>query len=117
MHPVRSAVVLIAVLLTGCSSWSFPLAPYKIDVQQGNHVTQDMVEKLKPGMTKSQVRFILGTPLVTDMFHADRWDYFYSYQKGGKITEQRRITVLFDKDVLKKIEGDVTPAAVTEKSN
>lgn len=117
MRPVRTAVVLIASLLAGCSSWSVPLSPYKIDVQQGNHVTQEMVEKLKPGMTQSQVRFILGTPLVTDMFHADRWDYFYSYQKGGKITEQRRITVVFDKDLLKKVEGDVTPAAVVEKTN
>lgn len=117
MRPVRTAVILIVSLLAGCSSWSFPLSPYKIDVQQGNNVTQEMLEKLKPGMTKAQVRFILGTPLVTDMFHADRWDYFYSYQKDGKITEQRRITVFFDKEALKKIEGDVTPAAVTEKSN
>lgn len=80
-------------------------------------MSQEMVDKLKPGMTRSQVRFILGAPLVTDMFHADRWDYFYSYQKNGKVTEQRRITVIFDKDVLKKIEGDVTPAPVAEKSN
>jgi outer membrane protein assembly factor BamE len=115
MHLSRTALVLVVSLLAGCSSWSFPLSPYKIDVQQGNHVTQEMVDKLKPGLTKSQVRFILGTPLITDMFHVDRWDYFYSYQKNGKVTEQRRITVFFEKEVLKKIEGDVTPVA--EKSN
>lgn len=82
-------------------------------------MTQEMIDKLKPGQTKSQVRFILGTPLITDMFHADRWDYFYSYQKDGKITEQRRISVFFDKDVLKKIEGDVTaaPAHVADKAS
>ncbi|HEX2827907.1 MAG TPA: outer membrane protein assembly factor BamE [Burkholderiales bacterium] len=86
------------------------LTPYKIDIQQGNYVTQDMVDKLKPGMTKSQVRFALGTPLVTDMFHNDRWDYVYVLQKKGVVTEQRRIVVVFSDDKLLRIDGDVKPA-------
>ena len=65
------------LLLSGCSY--IPTLPYKIDIQQGNVVTEEMVEKLKPGMSRSQVRFVLGTPLITDVFHADRWDYFYYF--------------------------------------
>jgi len=86
------------------------LTPYKVDVQQGNYITQDMVAKLKPGMTRSQVRFILGTPLIADPFHADRWDYMYQFQKRGRLTESRHITVVFDQDKLARIEGDVVPA-------
>jgi len=88
------------------------LTPYKIDVQQGNQVTQDMVEKLKPGMTRSQVRFLLGTPLVVDPFRNDRWDYVYLYYKAGQLTEQRRISILFEADKLKRVDGDVVAAGV-----
>ena len=86
------------------------LTPYKVDIQQGNYVTQDMVDKLKPGMSKSQVRFALGTPLVTDPFHNDRWDYVYVMQKSGRVAEQRRIVVVFSEDKLLRIDGDVKPA-------
>ena len=106
---------LCAVLLAGCSRFSVPLlpglSPYRMDVQQGNYVTQDMVAKLKPGMTRNQVRFALGTPLVADPFHNDRWDYVYMLQKQGRIVEQRRIIVVFKEDKLERIEGDVVPAA------
>ena len=83
--------------------------PYKIDIQQGNAVTQDMIAKLKLGMTPSQVRFALGTPLVVDPFRANRWDYVYRLEKDGKLIETRRITAVFEEDKLKGIEGDVTP--------
>jgi outer membrane protein assembly factor BamE len=86
------------------------LKPYKMDIQQGNYVTQDMVAKLKPGMSKAQVRFALGTPLVVDPFHADRWDYIYFFEKGGKVAEHRRIIVLFQDEKLLRLDGDVTPA-------
>jgi len=103
------------VLLAGCSQIPFPmlpgLRPHKIDIQQGNYVTQDMVSKVKPGMSRSQVRFALGTPLVADPFHPDRWDYVYVLQKGGRVTEQRRIVVVFKEDKLDRIEGDVTAMA------
>lgn len=93
------------------------LAPYKIDVQQGNQVTQDMVEKLKPGMTRSQVRFLLGTPLVVDPFRNDRWDYVYLYYKAGQLTEQRRISILFEEDKLKRVDGDVVAAGADAAKN
>ena len=86
------------------------LSAHKVEVQQGNYVTQDMIEKLKPGMTKSQVRFALGTPLVTDPFHNDRWDYVYILQKGGRVAEERRIAAVFAEDKLLRIDGDVKPA-------
>lgn len=87
------------------------ISPHKIDIQQGNYVTQDMVDKLKSGMSKSQVRFALGTPLVVDPFHNDRWDYIYVLQRKGRLVEQRRIVVLFSDDKLLRVEGDVVPAA------
>ncbi len=90
------------------------LTAYKIDIQQGNYISQDMVAKLKPGMTRSQVRFILGTPLVADPFHADRWDYIYRFSQRGRLKEERHITVVFEQDKLARIEGDVVPAEAKE---
>jgi outer membrane protein assembly factor BamE len=105
-------VLPFVLLLAGCSSLpNVPgLTPHKIDIQQGNYVTQDMVAKLKPGMSRSQVRFALGTPLIVDPFHQDRWDYVYVQQKKGRVTEHRRIVVVFKDDALARIEGDVSPA-------
>ena len=83
------------------------ISPYRIDIQQGNVVTQEMVDKLKVGLTRSQVRFVLGSPLVIDMFHENRWDYIYLLQRQGKPDERRRLTVIFDGDKLASVEGDV----------
>lgn len=92
--------------LAGCS---FP-GVYKIDIQQGNVVTQDMIDQLKPGMTQSQVRFIMGNPLITDTFHAKRWDYLYSIQPGGRQRYQERIALMFDgNDQLIGLGGDFMP--------
>jgi outer membrane protein assembly factor BamE len=107
---MRISLLLLVVSLSGCGSWSNPidkLSPYKMDVQQGNVISQDMLSKLKPGMTRSQVRFILGTPLVQDAFHPNRWDYVYRYSKSGSLTEQRRVTVVFEDEKLLAVEGDV----------
>lgn len=99
------------VLLAGCSLPTLPtLAPYRMDIQQGNVVTQEMISKLKPGMTRSQVRFVLGTPLVVDPFRTNRWDYVYLYEKAGRLAEQRHIAVIFEDDKLVRIEGDVVAA-------
>ncbi len=105
-------IFLIALILAGCQKVPMlpNLAPHKIDIQQGNYVSQEMIAKLKPGMTRSQVRFVLGTPLVVDVFRDDRWDYVYIYQRGGAVTEHRRISVIFDGDKLARVDGDVVPA-------
>lgn len=120
---MRSAYVPLSLslflLLGGCGSWSHPidrLSPYKMDIQQGNVVTQEMLAKLKPGMTPSQVRFVLGTPLLVDPFHGNRWDYVYRYQKAGKLEEQRRVTAVFENGVLKGVEGDVVAAGSAPKA-
>lgn len=91
--------------------------PYKMDIQQGNVVTQDMISKVKLGMTRSQVRFALGTPLVVDPFHTDRWDYVYYFQKAGTSIEHRRIVVIFQDDKLVRIEGDVVPEKTVAKQS
>lgn len=89
------------------------LTPHKMDVQQGNVVTQEMISKLQSGMTRSQVRFALGTPLVVDPFRDNRWDYIYRYDKRGEMVEYRRIVVIFEGDKLARIEGDVVPGTGT----
>ena len=106
--------LLFAVLLVGGCAWKNPIdaiTPHKIDIQQGNVVTQEMVDQLKPGMTRSQVRFVLGTPLVVDPFRADRWDYVYRLEQKGRLTENRRLTVVFEGDRLKGIDGNIEPRA------
>jgi outer membrane protein assembly factor BamE len=115
LRPLVAALVMLALLAAGCKN--VPMLPglttHKIDVQQGNVVTQDMVAKLKPGMTRQQVRFIMGTPPISDVFHADRWDYVYYLNRGGRVVEQRRLVLRFEGEVLKLIEGDVVPASAT----
>ncbi|SDZ03190.1 outer membrane protein assembly factor BamE [Nitrosomonas sp. Nm58] len=103
MH-LKTPLLLVASLLFGCAY--IPTVPYKIDIQQGNVVTQEMIEKLKPGMTRSQVRFVLGTPLIIDVFHNNRWDYFYYSAPRGVLSEKRKLTVIFDGDRLSHLEGD-----------
>lgn len=97
---------LVALFSTGCSVVD-KLKPYRIDVRQGNLVTQEMVSQLKKGMTRDQVRFALGTPLLDDVFHADRWDYVYRYTQGHGEPEQRKLTLRFENDQLVRVEGDV----------
>ncbi|MHB8166018.1 MAG: outer membrane protein assembly factor BamE [Sulfuricella sp.] len=111
MKSVLRALAAITILLLAACSVTEKLTPYKIDIQQGNVVTQEMVAKLKPGMTKAQVRFILGTPLIMDAFHANRWDYVYRYQKAGKLIEERKLALFFDKELLQRVEGDVVAAS------
>lgn len=104
--------VVVMVGVGACSSVPRIVTEYRIDVQQGNVVSQDMVSQLKVGLTKDQVRFVLGTPLLTDIFHGDRWDYIYRLEKGRTgAVEQRNLSVFFDQDgKLSRIGGDVVPA-------
>lgn len=104
---MRYIILLIALLCASCSSSLPSIKPYRMDIQQGNVVTSKMMLQLRPGMTKSQVRFIMGTPLIQDTFHAERWDYFYQMRKDGVIIEQRRVILDFKNDLLSKVRGDV----------
>lgn len=119
----KLALSLAVILLAGCSylpdtsgvgsgvadalDITPHLNPYRIDVRQGNMVTQEMVAQLKLGQTKDQVRFILGTPLLTDLFHRNRWDYVYRLQAGDGTVQQRRVVVFFENDRLVGVGGDV----------
>ena len=107
---MRYLVVLMVFLCASCSSSLPGLKPYHLDIQQGNVVTSKMMLQLKPGMTKSQVRYVMGTPLLQDSFHQDRWDYIYQMNKGGEVVERRRVILEFNNDGLAKVRGDVIPA-------
>lgn len=95
------ALILIAVLAAACV--------HKIDVEQGNYVTQDAVDRLKPGLSKTQVKMLLGTPLLSDIFHASRWDYYFDNAVAGKKVAHKNLTVYFDGDKLVRWTGDANP--------
>ncbi|MBM2829665.1 MAG: Outer rane lipoprotein SmpA [Gammaproteobacteria bacterium] len=108
----KYSVLIFALLLaSGCAenvdgTWKAPFV-YRVDVQQGNVVDQAMINKLKQGMDKNQVRFIMGTPLLIDPFHTDRWEYIYSFEPGGGEREQRHIILYFKDEKLTYVKGDI----------
>jgi outer membrane protein assembly factor BamE len=108
-HLIYTFSILI-LSLSGCSTDKIP-GVYRIDIQQGNDVTQDMINQLKPEMTKKQVAYVMGTPLLIDTFHPDRWDYIYSFHPGNGDREQRRLTLYFSDDKLEHIDGDTRTVA------
>jgi outer membrane protein assembly factor BamE len=109
-------LVLIASLgLTACSdAIRIPFA-YRIDIHQGNIFDQEMVDQLKPGMTKRQVAFIMGTPLSQDLFHRNRWDYIYSNEPNGEDRVEKKFSAFFEKDELVGLEGDLRPGHGTSQ--
>lgn len=108
---MRTLLITLAICcLSACSFVGFP-GVYKINVEQGNIVTQEMADQLKPGMSRRQVRFILGTPLVEDTFNQDRWDYPYVKRNGINVLSESSLTVLFDGDTLLSVTGDYLPPA------
>ena len=95
-------IVLLSVLLGGCV--------YRMDIQQGNYLKGETVDKLEVGMTRSQVRYLLGTPMVPELFNKDRWDYLYSFEKGRLHKPQRRhLVVFFKEDKVARFERDNIP--------
>lgn len=113
-YPMRTLIIaltfsLALATLSACGFVGFP-GVYKIDVEQGNIITQEIVDQLKPGMTRRQVRFILGTPLVEDTFNAQRWDYHYVKRNGVDVLDEERLSVEFEGDSLSKVSGDYEPA-------
>jgi outer membrane protein assembly factor BamE len=94
---------------TGVRGFLGIFAPYRISIQQGNFVSSEMLSQLKEGMTPEQVRFALGTPLLTDLFHSDRWDYIFRLQRGSGEVTTSRVTVFFKDDKLVRYEGGNLP--------
>lgn len=103
-------------LLSGCGSFNGAsnrlvnvITPYKIDIVQGNFVSREQAAALKQGMNRSQVRDLMGSPLLTSVFHADRWDYVFTFKRQGVEPQSRRVTLFFKDDVLLKIVADPLP--------
>jgi outer membrane protein assembly factor BamE len=102
---MRIKLILLSTLLASCSYLSTPiLSPYKMDIRQGNYVTAEMREKLKLGMSKQQVRYVLGTPMISDAFHGNRWDYIYRLAQHGELVEKQRLTLYFEGDNLVRMD-------------
>ncbi len=93
--------------LAACSSR--PHLVYKIDIQQGNVVTQEIVDRLEPGMSRAQVQFVMGSPMVVDTFHQERWDYIYRFKPGYGEVEQDQVSLYFEGDALARISGSIQP--------
>jgi outer membrane protein assembly factor BamE len=109
-YPMRIVLISLAIaLLSACGFVGFP-GVYKINVEQGNIVTPEMAAQLKPGMTRRQVKFILGTPLIQDTFDQNRWDYLYTKRNGNKVLSEALLTVQFDGDQLVNVTGDLAPS-------
>ena len=114
------AFVVTLPLASACSTWQeyVPdirrMGVYKLDINQGNYITQDMVDKLREGQTKQQVRLILGTPLVVSAFRDSQWDYVYEYTRQGRRVEQRKFIVYFSGDKLARWEGDELPVSAAQ---
>lgn len=90
----------LLLALGGCTSFR----PYKMEIRQGNYVTPEMRKKIRVGMSRTQVTAALGSPLVSDVFHANRWDYMYTFAEKGELVEQQRLTVFFEGDFVKRID-------------
>jgi outer membrane protein assembly factor BamE len=115
-HSALAAAALLAVL-SGCStvdgytrSLTNSITPYKVEVVQGNFVSREQVEALQKGMSREQVRNVLGTPLVTSLFHGDRWDYVFTLKRRGVEAQRRQLTVFFKDDLMDHVEGDTMPS-------
>ncbi len=105
MKPLLPLLLLSSFLLSSCSYF----LPHRIDIQQGNILEQDKVNQLQLGMRKDQVQFILGTPMLLDVFHHDRWDYMHTIKKGHDQMQKTRLSLYFEDDELINIVGDILP--------
>jgi outer membrane protein assembly factor BamE len=120
--PIRLTAVLLTtvVLLAGCSYLKVPNVQnilkypnvHKVVIRQGNIIDQEMIDQLRPGLTRSQVRYILGTPLIADSFNQSRWDYYYSIKVPGLKEMRERVSIYFSEDKLSYFTGDYLPSSV-----
>ena len=113
-HSRLYQVSLLAIALAGCGSLEFP-GVYKLTIQQGNIVSQEMIDRLKPGMTRSQVQFVLGNPVLADSFNRDRWNYVYTIAIPGQDLIERELVIIFEDDRLLRFEGDYVPSESAEQ--
>jgi outer membrane protein assembly factor BamE len=111
-----AALAVAALLLVGCESLQRTdslfgvITPYRIDIVQGNVITKEQAERVRPGMSRLQVRDVLGTPLLTDPFHAARWDYLFSMRRPNTDVQARQVVVYFEGDQVQRIEAPELPS-------
>jgi len=115
LHRLSALLICLALGLgvSGCGVIGFP-GVYRLNVEQGNIVNQEMVDKLRPGMSRRQVRFVLGTPLIEDSFNLDRWDYVYEIRRGSEMLARQQFSVFFDGETLSHFIGDLKPSDAGE---
>jgi outer membrane protein assembly factor BamE len=114
---VTSVALTCCAVLLGCGSFDSAsnkiasiITPYRVDVVQGNVVTREQVAALKPGMSRNQVRDVLGTSLLVSVFHADRWDYAFTLKRQGVASQSRKVTVFFSNDAMQRVEAEDLPS-------
>ncbi len=114
--PFLASLVAAAALLAGCESLDRTdslfglITPYRIDIVQGNAVTKEQMAVIRPGLTRLQVRDVLGTPLIADPFHADRWDYLFTLRRPGAQEQRRHVVVHFENNVVARVEAPELPS-------
>lgn len=113
---LKALLPVVAASLTACASFDGAsnrlasiVTPYQIDVVQGNVITREQVDQLRAGLSRQSVRDLLGTPLLQSVFHADRWDYVFSFRRKGEEPQLRKLTVFFNNDVLERFDADPMP--------
>ena len=119
-RPLRFTLIAVAAgVLAACSSFDSAstkvigvITPYKMDIVQGNVVTREQFALVKPGMSRAQVRDVLGTALLTSVFHADRWDYIFTLKSQNAKNQQRKVSIFFKGDAVERTEGDELPTEV-----
>jgi outer membrane protein assembly factor BamE len=115
-NPMRILIVLVSLLLAACSNFTNYLptfTPYKVEIRQGNLISQEMRAKLRLGMSQVQVKALLGAPLINDPYHANRWDYLYRLEQKNELVDNQRLTLFFEKGMLARID-DATPLKAME---
>jgi outer membrane protein assembly factor BamE len=107
-------VATVFTSITACSSLRFP-GVYRIKIEQGNYIEEEMVEQLVKGMTRRQVRYVMGSPLVKDSFNRERWDYYYTVSRNNEVLKEYQFSVFFEGDLLTRWEGDYEPSKESVK--
>jgi outer membrane protein assembly factor BamE len=119
MHRTLPIIVIVSLLIAAGCSFRMPKLGlprvHKITVQQGNVITQDMIDQLKPGMTRSQVAFVMGEPIFRNTFNEDRWDYIYTVEIPGRYEDERRVSLYFQNDLLAYFTGDYAPSSAKDE--
>jgi outer membrane protein assembly factor BamE len=116
MKKILITILSILPLMTGCSSWDNFSLVHTPDIEQGNIITPEMITLLEPGMSKRQVQFALGTPMLVDVFHQQRWDYLFSVKRRNEPAEIKRYSLYFEGDHLARFGGDIEPAVASESN-